>query len=182
MNIPKLIEQFLEVPNALALGSFAVAVLALLFSIWIFYIPRKINVTATAELPIIWFEPSKRPFTITITNKNTRQVKIDKIGFETFMRPFGYFESTYSAGLLKTEKLLVTEADRTDITFDLNKITRDMGSSLSAQTNTYRPKMLKIWIYLTHGSRISAKIDAKLEEQFRAAIVSAVASASQRES
>jgi hypothetical protein len=105
-------------------------------------------------------------------------VKVDKVGFETFMRPYGYFEYTCSARLLKTDKLLVTEGDHTEIVFDINAVAQSMGEALSSKTLTYAPQMLKMWLYLTHGSRISVEVDSKIDELLRQAIVSAVATSS----
>ncbi|XLZ68576.1 hypothetical protein ABT364_18775 [Massilia sp. SR12] len=150
---------------------------------FVFYIlPRRLRITAVARPPWCYID-SRRPFTLTVTNKNTRQVKIEKIGFETFMRPLGYFEYSYSANLLKTDKLLVSEGDLTEVAFDVHKLADDMGRSLAAQTSTYQPRELKVWLYLTHGSRITVDVDSKLEEQIRSAIAAAVAStAGNRES
>ena len=103
-----LIKELSEVSNALALLGLIVTALGLLAAWWFFYVPRKIQIEAKASLPIIWLDPAKLPFTVHVTNKNTRQVKIHKVGFETIGRKSGSYELTLAAGLLKTDKLLIT--------------------------------------------------------------------------
>jgi hypothetical protein len=175
MTVAEFMNELAQVPNALAFGGIVVGLLALALAGWVYYVPRKIDVAATAKLPFLNLDPSKRPFTLSILNKNTRQVKVEKIGFETFMRPMGYFEYTYGAGLLKTEKLMVTEADHTEIAFDANVVVRDIARSLAEHTSSYQTTMLKVWLYLTHGSRIAVEVEPRLEAEIRAAISLAVA-------
>jgi hypothetical protein len=175
MKLNELIFELLQVSNGLTLVGIAISVLALVLAGWVFYVPRKLDVAAAAKPPFLNLDPSKRPFTVSILNKNTRQVKVEKIGFETFMRPMGYFEYTYGSGLLKTEKLMVTEADHTEITFDANAVVRDIARSLADHTSSYQTTMFKAWLYLTHGSRIAVEVEPLLEAEIRAAISVAVA-------
>ena len=176
---PELIAKLLQPEIVVGIISALLTSVGLPLMLVFYILPRRLRITAVARPPSFYID-SKRPFTVSVTNKNTRQVKIEKVGFETFIRQLGYFEYSYSADILKTDKLLVAEAEHTEIAFDVHKVADDMGRSLAAQTNTYKPRMLKVWLYLTHGSRVAVEVDPKLLEHICTAIAAAVASASDR--
>lgn len=164
MNLNTLIEEFSQVSNALAVLSIAVTVVA---SWWLFYIQRKIGATATASLPLFWLDSSKLPFFIHVTNTNSRQFKIDKIGFQIFGR---YTNRTKSCSnelildveLLGKDKFLITEGDSIDLPFDGYEIGNQLAASNFRAGIQLTSPELKIWLYLTHGSRVAVEPDPKL--------------------
>lgn len=174
---PQLLATLSEPANLIAIVGTLLTALGIALTVGFYILPRRIHVKAFAKPPLFSFDASKQPFTVQVVNQNTRQVKIEKIGFETFVRGFGYHELTYSAGLLRTEKLLVTESEHTEITFDGNAIARDIAGGVSPRRSSYNSKTFKIWLYLTHGSRVEVKTDPGLSQRIRAAISEAVAAA-----
>lgn len=170
MDVADLIKELSQVSNALALLGLVMAGLGLLAAWWFFYAPRKIQVQAKASLPFIWLDPAKLPFTVHVTNINTRQVKIHKIGFQTIGRKSSSFELTLDAGLLNTDKLLITEGDATEVSFDGYKIAYDIARSLQGFNLPLDPTELKIWLYITHGRKIFVEVEPKLSSKIIASI------------
>jgi hypothetical protein len=175
MKIADLITAVSEVPNALALLSLIAAILAIGASWWFYYAPRKIGVKANAALPIFWLDHAILPFSVHVTNTNTRQFKINKVGFQTFAR-YTYrwkscsFELTLDASFSNTDKLLLTEGDSTQVSFDGNKIANDIAHHLHRSNLRLVSSELKIWLYLTHGMRVLVETEPKLSSQIIARI------------
>lgn len=164
MNIAMLIEELSQASNALALLGVVVSVAA---GWWFFYVPRKIGAKATASLPLFWFDSTKLPFVVHVINTNTRQFKINGIGFQTFgrytnRRKSCSYELNLSAGLLKTDKLLITEGDSTEISFDGYEIADQLARGILGANIRLTSPELKIWLYLTHGIKIAVEPDPKL--------------------
>lgn len=164
MNVTTLIGEFSQVSNALTLLGTVVGVVA---GWWFFYVPRKIGAMATASLPLFWLDSTKLPFVVHVTNTNTRQFKINKIGFEAFgrytnRRKSCSYELTITAGLLKTDKLLITESDITEILFDGYDIASQLAHGIHSANIRLTSPELKIWLYLTHGIRVAVNPDPQL--------------------
>jgi len=167
MNRTTLIEELLEVPNALALLGIAVALVTFVAGWWFFYVPRKIGAKATASLPLLWSVSTELPFVVHVTNVNTRQFKINKIGFETFgrytnQRKSCSYELTLHSSLLNTDKLLITEGDSTEIRFDGHVIANQLARGIQDANLRLTSPELKIWLYLTHGIRVAVEPDPRL--------------------
>jgi hypothetical protein len=148
--------------DLVALFGVALAVLSLVAAWWFFYVPRRIQLAATARLQMFWMDSAKLPFNINATNINTRQVKIKKIGFETVGRKSGSYELTIDSSLFKNDKLLIAEGDNTDLPFDGFVIARDMADGLNRFNLPLDPTVFKIWLYITHGRKIPVEVDASL--------------------
>lgn len=164
MEMTTLIGELSQVPNALMLLSIVVSVVA---GWWFVYVPRKIGAKGSALLPLFWLDSSKLPFVVHITNTNTRQFKINKIGFETFGRYTNRRKScsyglTLAAGLLKTDKLLITEGDSAEIPFDGYEIANQIARGIHGANIRLTSSELKIWLYLTHGMKVGIVPDPKL--------------------
>lgn len=167
MKITELINALSEVSNALALSSFIAALFAIGASWWFYYVPRKIGVRAYAALPTLWLDPNVLPFAIHVTNTNTRQFKINKVGFQTFgryrhRRKSCSYELSLDASLLNTDKVLLTESDSTKVPFDGYKIADDIARSLHHLNIRLVSPELKMWIYLTHGMKVLVETDPNL--------------------
>lgn len=164
MNITSFIEELSQTSNALALLSIVASVVA---GWWFFYVPRRIGAKASASLPLFWFDNTRLPFVVHVTNTNTRQFKINKIGFEIFgryinRRKSSSYELTLNAGLLKTEQLLITEGDSTEIAFDGYEIANQLSRGIHSANIRLTSSELKIWLYLTHGIKVAVEPDPKL--------------------
>lgn len=158
--------QLAEVPNALAIFLFVVGGV---ITWWYFYVQRKIGARAEAVLPI-GIDPTKSPFIIRVTNTNTRTFKINSIGFEvagqyTNRRKGCSFELTTSAGLLKTDKLLITEGDSTDIRFDAYELADSLAGHVRTANIRLTSPDVKIWLYLTHGSKVQVEPQTDLSHK-----------------
>lgn len=162
MTFAELVSELSQVSNGLTLIGVVVAVgtagLAWLF----FHVPRRIQVIAQASMPILWLDPKKLPFAVKVTNTNTRPVKIRKIGFETKGKRSGSYELTLDANLLKTQQLLVAEADETEVTFDGFSIAEGIARGLQGFNLPLDVKTLSIWLYITHGRRIEVAVAPNL--------------------
>jgi hypothetical protein len=170
MNRTTLIGELLEVPNALALLGVAVALVTLVAGWWFFYVPRKIGARATASLPLFWSVNARLPFVVHVTNTNTRQFKINAIGFQTFgrytnRRKSSSYELTLSGGLLKTDKLLITEGDSTEMPFDGYEIADQLARGMHDANIRLTSPELKIWLYLTHGIKVAVEPDPRLSAE-----------------
>ena len=166
MDITAITQELSQIPNALAVLSIVVTIVA---GWWFFYVPRKIGVKATASLPLFRFDTTKFPFVVHITNTNTRQFKINKIGFETFgrytdRRKSCSYELTLAAGLLKTDKLLITEGDSTETPFDGYEIASQLTHGLNRANIRLTSPELKIWLYLTHGIKVPVEANPNLSD------------------
>jgi hypothetical protein len=164
MNIATLIGELSQVSNALTLLSIVASVVA---GWWFFYAPRKIGAKATASLPLFWFDSTKLPFVVHVTNTNTRQFKIKEIRFQTFGRYTNRRKSCsyglhLDAGLLKTDKLLITEGDSTEISFDGYEIANQLARGIHGANIRLTSPELKILLYLTHGIKVAVELDPKL--------------------
>lgn len=161
MGIQNLLNQFLEVPNAIAIVSIFIGVVGV-FATWIFYrIPRKIGIIAKVCVPYFWVGREKLPFTVEVTNTNSRQFKIKSIGFEVFGSYGGraktsWYELTIDGSLLETELFLIAEGDSTKISFDGYKIANDIADGLRRANLRLISPDLKTWIYITHGKKVIA--------------------------
>ncbi|USX20689.1 hypothetical protein NHH82_00545 [Oxalobacteraceae bacterium OTU3REALA1] len=176
----KLLTVLAEPTNLIAVVGVILTAVGIPLVILLYVIPRRLRVSAFVKFSLFSLDPSKQPFVVHVVNKNTRQVSIEKIGFETFMRPLGFHEQIYCAGpngLRGTEKLLVTESDHTEILFDGNAVVRDIALNVSPHVSSYHPKTFKIWVYLTHGSRVEVVIGSEAAQRFRTAVSAAVAAA-----
>lgn len=173
MNKEGLLDAILEVPNAIAVVSCVGGILAG----WAYMqIPRRIGINATAPYPFFRIDPNKLPFIVKITNTNTRQFKISNIGFEVFGRYEGggkacSYEVTLSASLLQTDKLLITEGDTADISFDGYVIARQLADGIRNAGILLTSTELKVWLYLTHGRKVLVELDRKLSDEIVARIV-----------
>jgi hypothetical protein len=175
MKIEDLVTPLSEVPNALALFSLIAAVLAIGASWWFFYVPRKIGVESNATLPIFWLDHATLPFAVHVTNTNTRQFKINKVGFQTFGRythgrKSCSYELTLDASLVKTDKLLLTEGDSTQLSFDGYKLANDIAHGLHRSNLRLVSPELKVWLYLTHGMRVLVETEPDLSSKIIARI------------
>jgi len=164
MSATTLIAELSQVPNALALFSIVGSIGA---GWWFFYVPRKIGAKATASLPLFWFDSTKLPFVVHVTNTNTRQFKIKEVHFQTFGRYTNRRKSCsyglhIDAGLLKTDKLLITESDSTEISFDGYAIANQLARGIHDANLRLTSPELKIWLYLTHGIKVAVELDPKL--------------------
>lgn len=167
-----LIGELLQVSNTLTLLSIVVSVVA---GWWFFYLLRKIGAKATASLPLFWFDSTKVPFVVHVINTNTRQFKINAIGFQTFgrytnRRKSCSYELSLDARLLKTDKLLITEGDSTEISFDGYEIANGLARGICGANIRLSSPELKIWLYLTHGIKIAVEPDLKLSAKIIACI------------
>lgn len=167
MNVAALIKELLQVPNALTLIGILVGVVA---GWWFLNVQRKIGAEATASLPLFRFDSNKLPFLVHVTNTNTRQFKINKIGFGTFgrynnRRKSCSFELTLHAGLLKTDKLLIAEGDSTEIPFDGHEIANQLTREIQRLDMRLTSPELKIWLYLTHGIKVPVDVEPKLSAE-----------------
>jgi hypothetical protein len=159
-----LIADLLEVSNALTLLSIVAGVAA---GWWFFYVPRKIGAKAMASLAQFWFDNTKLPFVVHVTNTNTRQFKIKEIHFQTFGRYTNRRKSCsqglhIDASLLKTDKFLITEGDSTEISFDGYEIANELARGIHGANIRLTSPELKIWLYLTHGIKVAVEVDPKL--------------------
>lgn len=173
----KLLAILTEPSNLIAILSLLLTAVGIPLVVVLYIIPRRLKIRAFATFSLFSLDPSKQPFAVNVVNRNTRQVSIEKIGFETFMRPFGFYELIYCAGptgLLGTEKLLVTESDNTKIVFDGKEIVRAIAQGISPHRSSFKPKTFKIWVYLTHGSRVEVAMESGAALKFRSAISVAV--------
>jgi hypothetical protein len=175
VKMEDLLTKLSEVSNALTLLSLIAAILAIGASWWFFYVPRKIGVKACATLPFFWLDHATLPFTVHVTNINTRQFKINKVGFQTFgrythRRKSCSYELTLDASLLNTDKLLLTEGDSTKVSFDGYKIANDIARNLHGSNLRLISPELKIWLYLTHGIRVPVEADPQLSSKIIACI------------
>lgn len=169
MDTANLIKELSQVPNALTLIGLALAALALMAGWWFFYVPRKIGVKAKALLPLWGLDSTRLPFVVHVTNINTRQFKINNVGFETFGR---YTNGTKSCSYELivdisnlSDKLLIMEAESTQLSFDGYKIANDIANGLrDANLRLTSPK-LKIWLYLTHGIKVLVKHETNLSSR-----------------
>lgn len=160
------ISQLAEVPNALTISVFLVGgIITWLY----FHVQRKIGARAEAVLSL-GFDPTRSPFIVCVTNTNTRTFKINNIGFEVDGRYTNRlkgcsYELTISAGLLKTEKLLITEGDSTDVRFDAYELANDLASGIQAADIQLTSPDVKIWLYLTHGIKVQVEPHADLSRK-----------------
>jgi hypothetical protein len=176
MNVTALIGELLQVPNALTLFATVVGVVA---GWWFFYVPRKIGAKATASLPLFWCGGTELPFVVQVTNINTRQFKINKIGFETFGRYINRrksctYELTLHASLLNTEKLLITEGDSTEMRFDGYVIASQLARGIHDANLLLTSSELKIWLYLTHGIKVAVEPNPELSNKIITRIINEV--------
>jgi hypothetical protein len=167
MNRTTLIGEFLEVPNALALLGIAVALVTFVAGWWFFYSPRKIGAKATASLPLFWSDGNDLPFVVYVTNINTRQFKINAVGFKTFgrytnRRKSCTYQLTLGSGLLRTDKLLITEGDSTEMRFDGIAIADQLTHGVRGANMRLTSPELEIWLYLTHGIKVPVESDPRL--------------------
>lgn len=170
MDVIDLIKDVSQFSNVLALLGLIMTGLGLLAAWWFFYVPRKIQVKAKASLPIIWLDPTKLQFIIHVTNINTRQVKIHKIGFEIIGRKSKSYELTLAAGLLSTDKLLIVEGDGAEVSFDGYKIAHDIARGLQEVNLLLDSAELKIWLYITHSRKIFVEVEPNLSRKIIARI------------
>lgn len=164
MNVTTLIGELSQVSNALTLLGTFVGVVA---GWWFFYMPRKIGANATASLPLFWSRGTELPFVVHVTNVNTRQFKINKIGFETFgryknRRKSCSYELSLHASLLNTDKLLITEGDSTEMRFEGYVIANQLARGIRDANLRLTSPDLKIWLYLTHGIKVAVVPDPRL--------------------
>lgn len=139
---------------------------ASIFLAWLaIHLSRKIRVKASAQLPVIPLDSVNVPFNIKVTNTNSRSIKIDKIGFEILNRKFGSFELTYDSGLLRAEKLHITEGDNTVVDFKGNEIARQLSDGIRNSFPLADPVVLKMWLYITHGKAVEIEVEALLSEK-----------------
>jgi hypothetical protein len=164
MSLIGLVKELSQVSNALAL----LGVIATVLVGWWFYrLPRKIGVKASAALPLFWTDGNELPFVVYVTNINTRQFKINKIGFKTFGRYMNRrksctYQLTLSSGLLKTDKLLITEGDSTELRFDGFDIANQIAEGMHRVNMRLTSPELQIWLYLTHGIKAVVEPDPRL--------------------
>lgn len=160
------ISQLAEVPNVLTISAFVVGgIITWLY----FHIQRKIGARAEAVVPL-GIDPTKSPFIVRITNTNTRTFGINKIGFEvagryTNRRKACSFELTISAGLLKTDKILITEGDSTDVRFDAYELANDLARGVQAADIQLTSPDVKIWLYLTHRIKVEVEPQTDLSRK-----------------
>lgn len=164
MDMTDLIRQLLQVPNALTLFGIVVTVV---LGWWFFYLPRKIGAKATTLLPLFAGGGADFPFVVHVTNTNTRQFKINNIGFETFgrytdRRKSCSYELTLHASLLNTDKLLIAEGDSTEIRFNGRAIASQLAQGIRDANLRLTSPELKIWLYLTHGIKVAVETDSRL--------------------
>jgi hypothetical protein len=162
MDFAAWIAELKQLGNTLSLAGVALTTLGLVAAWWFFYVPRRIQIAATASLPMFWMDPAKLPFTINAININTRQVKIKKIGFETVGRKSSPFELTIDASLFRTDKLLIAEGDNSELPFDGYDIASQIARSLRDLKLPLDPTVLRIWLYITHGRKIPVEVEANL--------------------
>lgn len=170
-----LIHEFAQVPNAVALAGVLFGAAALLTGIWFFHAQRKIGAKAVVVLPLFGLDNNQSPFVVRITNTNTRAFKINSIGFEVFGRYVNRrkscdYELTLGSGLLKTEKLLITEGDSTDVRFIRQDIAIQLANGIrDANIHLVSPDV-KIWLYLTHGIKVLVEPHPELSQRLIAHI------------
>lgn len=169
--------KFWEDANALTIIGLVIAAVTLFAGWWFFYSPRKIRLIAKASFPFMRTNPAIRPFDLFVTNTNTRQVSIDKVGFETIGRKergrktFTH-ELTMSTSLFPTDKLLITESENAKMSFDVDDIIHQLTSGLKGFGLPLNPVQLKIWLYITHGKKFPVEVDENLSSHILVGISS----------
>jgi hypothetical protein len=167
MTLTELVSQLLQVPNTLTVLGIAVAVLTAVAAWWFYHAPRRIQIVAQASSPILWLDPGKLPFVVKVTNTNTRQVKIRKVGFEVVGKKVAgkkshLYELTLDSNMLKTEQLLIPEADETEVQFDGYKIADDIRTGLQGFNLPVDVTAFRVWLYITHGRRVAVAVAPNL--------------------
>jgi hypothetical protein len=167
MTFTELVSQLLQVPNTLTVVGLGITVLTGVAAWWFYHAPRRIQIVAEAASPIVWLDPEKLPFAVKVTNTNTRQVKIRKIGFEVVGKKMAgkkshLYELTLDSNMLKTQRLLIAEADETEVQFDGYKIADDIRRGLQSFNLPSEVTAFRIWLYITHGRKVPVAIAPNL--------------------
>lgn len=178
MGIENWSSELEQLGNSLSLAGVVLTAFSLAAAWWFFYAPRQIKISATATAPIFWMDASKLPFTITVTNKNSRQVKVKKVGFETVGRKSASYELTIDSSLFQNAKLLIAEGDTAELPFDGHVIANKLAQGLDSFKLPRDPTILKIWVYITHGRKIQVAVDPNLLERILRKITAAPAAPS----
>lgn len=163
MTLTELGTQLLQVPNTLTVVGIGIAVLTGVAAWWFYHAPRRIQIIAEVASPIVWSVPEKLPFVVKVTNTNTRQVKIRKVGFEVVGKKIAgkksyLYELTLDSNMLKTQQLLIAEADETEVQFDGYKIADDIRRGLQGFNLPLEVTAFRVWLYITHGRRVAVVI------------------------
>ena len=167
MTLTELVSQLLQVPNTLTVVGIVIAVLSGVAAWWFYHAPRRIQIVAHAASPIMWLDPEKLPFVVKVTNTNTRQVKIRKVGFEVVGKKVAgkkshLYELALDSDMLKTQQLLIAEADETEVQFDGYKIADDIRRGLQGFNLPLEVTAFRIWLYITHGRRVAVAVAPNL--------------------
>lgn len=152
--------------DILNLVGLIVTIIGLPVTIYTFWKSRQVQLTATAEQPIISFTPKEFPFTISIVNDHPRQARLDKIGFEV---DFGdSYEVLYTVELLKITKVMLTDGEKIQIDLKGCRVIDDLASGIKRlqEKRTEQHEVMNIcaWLYTSTGKRFKIYLSDSLKD------------------